>query len=85
MEGFQLRCSLLRERELSLDLLLGEFHQVFVDDVTDVLEIDGERHNLHGAMSLAIVEAVPRQFRNVELYRIIQFINDVIPSLDLER
>src|ERR1700732_279731 len=32
--------------------------QIFVDNVADMLKIDGERYDLHGAAAFAIIEAV---------------------------
>ena len=50
-----------RKLEPALDLLGGEFAQVLVDDVADMLEIDGEGNDFHRPLSLALVEAAARQ------------------------
>jgi hypothetical protein len=38
-----------------LDGTCRDFAQILVDDVADMFEINGERHDLHGAATLAIV------------------------------
>ena len=58
MEGLELGGPLARELVLVLDLLGGELHQVLVDDVADMLEVDGEGNDLHGAAPVGVVEAL---------------------------
>jgi hypothetical protein len=38
------------ELQFSLGLLVGEFAEVLVDDVADMLKVDRERYDLHGAL-----------------------------------
>src|SRR6185437_8763904 len=52
MEGLELGRALAREFELAPDLLRRQLHQVHLDDVADMLEIDGEGDDLHGAAAV---------------------------------
>jgi len=41
--------------------------QVLFDDVADVLQVDGERNDLHRPSALGVVETFPGQPREIEL------------------
>ena len=43
-----------------------------------MLEIDGERHDLHGAASLALVEAVARELGDIKLDGFVEPIDDIV-------
>ena len=70
--------SLPRELVLVLDLLVGQLHQILVDDVADMFEVDGEGDYLHGASSIPIIKAFAGHFGDVEFYRFVQFIDDIV-------
>ena len=75
--------TLLREAQLALDLLGGEFRQVLVDDVSDVLEVDGERDDLHRTPAILFVQPLARHFCHVELDRSIELVDGVVHARDL--
>src|ERR1700730_1172425 len=77
--------AVLRELVLVLDLLAGQLHQILVDDVSDMLEIDGEGDYLHGASPIPIVKAFAGYFGDVEFYRLVQSIDDVVHARDFGR
>jgi hypothetical protein len=58
METLQLGRAFGREGVALLDLLAGKFHQVFVDDVADVLEVGGEGQNLDVAAAVGLAPIV---------------------------
>ena len=60
--------------------LRRELAQILVDDVADMLEIDGERHDLHGAAALALVERVARELGDVELDRLVEPVDDIVQA-----
>ena len=78
VEGGQLGGAFGGELIIAFDFLRRQLAQVLVDDVADVLEIDGERHDLHGAMALALVEAVAGELGDVELDRFVERVDDVV-------
>src|SRR5260370_5016683 len=85
VEGRELRRSFLRELILVLDLLDGELHEVLVDDVADVLEVDRKRDDLHGASSVSIVKTFAGHLGHIELYRLVQAVHDVVHARDFCR
>src|ERR1700724_2279990 len=50
--------AVLRELVLVLDLLAGQLHQILVDDVANMFEVDGEGDYLHGASRIWIIKAL---------------------------
>jgi hypothetical protein len=75
VEGREFLRSFLREFILMLDLLSREFHEVFVDDISDVFEVDGKRDDLRGAPSISIIEALAGQLGYIEFCRPVQRAN----------
>src|SRR3546814_9072896 len=78
MKGLQLGHALAREGGVVLDLLAGQLHQVLVDDVADVLEVGGEREDLHAAGALGGVQLLVVQPGEVELDGLVQAVDDVV-------
>src|ERR1700722_483120 len=77
--------SFLRELVLVLDLLAGQLHQILVDDVANMFEVDGEGDYLHGASRIAIIKAFAGHFGDVKFYRFVQSIDDVVHARDFGR
>ncbi len=72
-----------RKLEPALDLLGREFAQILVDDVADMLEVDGEGDDLHRPLSLALVETAAGQFCDIELDRLVEAVDAVVHLRDL--
>src|SRR5258708_12618258 len=72
--------SLLRKLVLVLDLLAGQLHQILIDDVADMFEVDGEGDYLHSASPIPIIKAFTGPFGNVEFYRFFQSIAALVHS-----
>ena len=85
MEGRQLLRAFARELELALDLLGGKLGEVLVDDVADVLQVDGKGDDLHGPVALALVEAAARELGHEELDRLVELVDRVVHARDLAR
>src|ERR1019366_3958705 len=66
MERLYLSRTVFRKLEAVLYLLRCKLHQILVDDIPDMFEIDRKRDDLHSTTSLAIVEAFPGYFRHIE-------------------
>jgi hypothetical protein len=66
-----------------LDLLCRKLHQVFIDNIADVLKVDGKRDNLHCTATFAIIQALPGDFCDVEFDRFMKFINRIVCAFDL--
>ena len=79
----QIRLALLRKCDAAPDLLGCEIHQILVDDVADVLEIDREGNDFHCAIAVAIIQAVAGHSRDVELHRLIEAVDGVVHAADL--
>src|SRR6202048_3523066 len=77
--------SLFRELVLVLVLLSSQLHQILVDNFADMFEIDGEGDYLHGASSIPIIKAFAGQLGDVEFYRFVQSIDDVVYARDFGR
>src|ERR1700751_465665 len=77
--------SFLRELVLALDLLARQLHQILVDDVADMLKVDGEGDYFHGASPIPIIQALTGHFGDVEFYRLVQSIDDVVHVRDFGR
>src|ERR1700675_548114 len=77
--------SLFRELVLVLDLLAGQLHQILVDNVADMFEIDGAGDYLHGASSIPIIKSFAGDFGDVEFYRFVQSIDVVVHAQDFGR
>ena len=85
VERFEFSRSLFREFVLVFDLLGGEFHQVLVDDIADVFEVDCKGDDFRGAPAVPIIKAATGYLRYVELYRLVQSIDDVVHARDFAR
>ena len=72
MESGQLPRALGRELPAPLDLLRRKLAQILIDDIANVLEVDGEGHDLHRATAFTIVEAAARELGEIELDRFVQ-------------
>ena len=83
MEGGQFLGALGRELEPALDLLGCELAQILVDDIADMLEVDGEGDDLHRPLSLALVEAAAGELCDIELDRLIEAVDAVVHLRDL--
>ena len=70
---------------LRLIFLAASSLKILVDDVADVLEVDGEGDDLHGAVALALVEAAARQLGHVELDGLVELVDDVVHARDFAR
>src|ERR1700756_5616182 len=77
--------SLFRELVFVLDLLVGQLHQILVDDIADMFEVDGESDYLHGASTIPIIKALAGHFSDVEFYRFVQPIDNVVHARDFGR
>ncbi len=67
VEGGQFLGALGRELEPALDLLGCKLAQILVDDVADMLEVDGEGDDLHRPLSLTLVETAAGELGDIEL------------------
>src|ERR1700739_3057970 len=80
VEGLTLACALGWVLVLALDLLVCEFHQILIDDVADVFEVDGKGDDFGGAAAIAIVQAAAGNLGNIEFDHLVQSIDDVVHS-----
>lgn len=83
MEGLQLRRALFRESEVPFDLLLSKLHQILVDNVADVLQVDRERDDLHGTLTVPFVQTLAGEPCHIELDRLIELVDRVVHPADL--
>ena len=83
MEGGELLRALAGELELALDLLGGKLGEILIDDIADVLQVDGEGDDLHGPVALALVEAAARQLGDVELDGLVELVDHVVHARHL--
>src|SRR6266478_7452588 len=60
MKGLQLPRPFTGELIPVLDFPASKFHQVLVDDVADMFEVDGERDDFHGATTVLLIKALAR-------------------------
>ena len=65
VERRQFGCALGRKLELAPYFLGRDLAHVLVDDVPDMLQVDGEGNNLHGAPALALIEAAARELGDI--------------------
>ena len=84
VEGFEFIRPLFGEFIFVLDLLRGELHQILVDDVPNMLNVDGKRNDFCGALTVSIVETFTSYFCYVELYRFVQAIDYIVHTADFE-
>ena len=56
---------------------------IFVDDVADMFEVDGEGDDLHRAPSFALVEAAPHQLGHVEFDGLVETVDEIVHLGDL--
>jgi hypothetical protein len=75
----------LGERAPLRDLLLLQVVDDVLDDVADVLEVDGEGHDLGPAAALALVQRLAADLRQVQLDRGVQLVHHVVHALHLAR
>ena len=66
-----------------LIFLVASSLRVLVDDVADMLEVDGEGDDLHRPLSLALVETAAGEFGDVELDRLVKAVDAVVHLRDL--
>src|ERR1700739_1822092 len=78
VEGRKLFSAFLRELKPALDLLGRQFAQILVNDIADMLKVDGEGDYLHCPLSLTLVEAAAGEFSDIELDRLVQAIDTVL-------
>ena len=74
-----LRQAFLREGQPLLDLLGGDLAQALVEDVADVLEIDGEGKDVRAALGIGLAQAVlAADGGQVQLHRVVQLVERVV-------
>ena len=83
MEFDEIGLALLGKGDAAPDLLGRKVHQILVDDVADVLEIHREGNDLHCAVAVAVIQAVARHSRHVQLDRLIEAVDRIVHAADL--
>ena len=68
----------LGELAALVDLLLLEIGDHALDNVSDLLHVDGERDDVRPAPALLVVERLAADLREVELDRRVQFVHDIV-------
>jgi len=58
--------------------LVASSLRFFVDDIADVLQIDGEGNNLHRPLPFALVEAAAREFCHIKLDRLVETVDRIV-------
>jgi hypothetical protein len=78
--------ALRREREPLLDLLGGDGAQALVDNVADVLEIDGERQDVRAALAIHLAQLVAAaDGGEMQLYGAVQPIQRIVHPGQLDQ
>ena len=74
----------LREAEPLLDLLGSDLAQALVQDVADVLEVDGEGQNVRATLGVGLAQPIlAADGRQVQLHGVVQVVERVVHRREL--
>ena len=82
MEGLQLRRALRGEHDPALDLLGRELHQILVDDVPDMFQVDRKGDDLHGPVSVLLIQALSGELGDIQFHGLIEPVHRVVHPAD---
>ena len=78
VQRLDLAPALVREAQLTADLLLRQLEQALVDDVADVLEIGRERQDLRGVAALVGGQRLAADVGDEQLDRLVQLVDAIV-------
>ncbi len=77
-----LREAVLRQAKVVLDALGGELHQVLVDDVARMFEVDGEGQDIRQPLGLLVVERLVIDRAQIAAHRAVEPVDHVVGAAD---
>src|SRR5258708_29228186 len=83
MKGLQFSGSIAGELVPMFDLPGRKLHQILVDDVANVFQVDCKLDDLHGATTILLVESFSSHLGDVELDRFVETVGSVVHLRDL--